>query len=118
VFDVGVGEVLVLLIVGLLLLGPERLPRYAAQAGRLMRQARSLAEGARTQLVDAAGVDPDSLRDLPSLADLHPRRMAAAMLADSEVGDPAPMRPEPAARAVSDTPAPATGAARLDPDAT
>lgn len=116
-FDVGFGEILVFLVVGLLLLGPERLPRYAAQAGRLMRQARSLAEGARTQLVDAAGVDPDSLRDLPSLADLHPRRMASSLLADVTEGGPAPARSQSATGGASGSPA-STGGARVDPDAT
>lgn len=80
--DIGIGEILVLLVVGLLLLGPDRLPRYAAQVGRLLRQVRTLAEGARTQLVESAGVDPDSLRDLSSLADLHPRRLATSLLSD------------------------------------
>jgi len=144
VLDIGIGEILVLLVVGLLLLGPDRLPRYAAQVGRLLRQVRTLAEGARTQLVESAGVDPDSLRDLSSLADLHPRRLATSLLSDvpgvaapAAPGSASPAAPAPAAQGSaspgsassapaapaasgSATSAPAASAARtpLDPEAT
>ncbi|HLF30879.1 MAG TPA: Sec-independent protein translocase protein TatB [Xanthomonadales bacterium] len=40
-FEVGFSEVVLLLIVGLLVLGPERLPRVARTLGGLTRKARS-----------------------------------------------------------------------------
>lgn len=40
-FEVGFSEVVLLLIVGLLVLGPERLPRVARTLGGLSRKARS-----------------------------------------------------------------------------
>ena len=39
-FDIGMGELGLLAVVGLLVLGPERLPRVARTAGALLRKAR------------------------------------------------------------------------------
>jgi len=41
VFDVGFAEILLLSLIGLLVLGPERLPRVARTLGGLARKARS-----------------------------------------------------------------------------
>lgn len=49
-FDVGFTELLVLFVIGLLTLGPERLPRVAAQLGRWMGKARRTAHQLRMQL--------------------------------------------------------------------
>ena len=47
-FDsVGWGEILVLIVAGLFILGPERLPSAAAWVGRSIRQVRKYATGAR-----------------------------------------------------------------------
>ncbi|MCX6422607.1 MAG: twin-arginine translocase TatA/TatE family subunit [Actinobacteria bacterium] len=35
-FDIGIGEIIVLAILGLVVFGPERLPKAAADAGRLV----------------------------------------------------------------------------------
>ncbi|NIM71234.1 MAG: twin-arginine translocase subunit TatB [Xanthomonadales bacterium] len=40
-FDVGFAEIFLLALIGLLVLGPERLPRVARTLGGLMRKARS-----------------------------------------------------------------------------
>jgi sec-independent protein translocase protein TatB len=48
-------EFVILVVVGLIVLGPERLPEYAAKLGRLVRQARTMAENARSQLGDELG---------------------------------------------------------------
>ena len=49
-FDPGITEVLVIFVIGLLILGPERLPRVAAQLGRWMGKARRTAHQLRMQL--------------------------------------------------------------------
>ena len=54
-FNIGPMELVVLVIVGLVVLGPERLPDLARDAGRLLRSLRDLAQGARTQLRDELG---------------------------------------------------------------
>jgi sec-independent protein translocase protein TatB len=49
-FDVGFSELVLLFVIGLLILGPERLPRVAAQLGRWMGKARRTAHQLRMQI--------------------------------------------------------------------
>ncbi|MGD2167632.1 MAG: Sec-independent protein translocase protein TatB [Gammaproteobacteria bacterium] len=49
-FDVGFSELVLLFVIGLLILGPERLPRVATQLGRWMGKARRTAHQLRMQL--------------------------------------------------------------------
>jgi sec-independent protein translocase protein TatB len=49
-FDVGFSELVLLFIIGLLILGPERLPRVATQIGRWVGRARRTATQLRHQL--------------------------------------------------------------------
>ncbi|GEL18589.1 Sec-independent protein translocase protein TatB [Pseudonocardia asaccharolytica] len=77
-FDsIGWAEILVLLVVGLFVLGPERLPGAAAWLGRAIRQVREYATGARDQLRNELGPEFDELRrpleDLRGLRDFNPR---------------------------------------------
>ncbi len=52
-FGVGVLEALVILVVALLVLGPEQLPRLAYKLGAILQQARqSIAEARDTVIVD------------------------------------------------------------------
>jgi sec-independent protein translocase protein TatB len=55
------GELLVIALLALLVIGPERLPHYAAQLGRLVREARRLAVGARDQVKAELGPDFDDV---------------------------------------------------------
>jgi sec-independent protein translocase protein TatB len=86
-FDsLGWGEILVLIVIGLFVLGPERLPSAAAWLGRSVRQIRQYAQGAREQLRSEIGPEFDSLRkpleDLRSIRDLNPRRAMSRHLFD------------------------------------
>ncbi len=58
---IGGGELLALLVIGLLVLGPERLPKYAAEAGRFIRTVRTMAAKAREEV--RSSLEPE-LRDL------------------------------------------------------
>jgi sec-independent protein translocase protein TatB len=49
-FDVGFWELLLIFGVGLMILGPERMPRVAAQVGRWVGRARRTATQLRRQL--------------------------------------------------------------------
>src|SRR5690606_9439373 len=78
VFDsVGWGEVLVLVVAGLFILGPERLPSAAAWVGRTIRQVRGYATGARDSLRKELGPEFDELRkpleELQGLRNFNPR---------------------------------------------
>jgi sec-independent protein translocase protein TatB len=67
VFDIGAPEVLVVLIVALLVFGPDRLPEMARQAGSWMRDLRRMVANARRDLSDGLGVDAADLRKLQNL---------------------------------------------------
>jgi sec-independent protein translocase protein TatB len=54
-FNIGPLELIVLAVVGLIVLGPDRLPGLAKDAARMIRTLRDLATGARTQLRDELG---------------------------------------------------------------
>jgi sec-independent protein translocase protein TatB len=71
VFDVGAGEVIGLAVVALVVVGPEKLPRYAADAARMLRQVRKLASEARDEVTRELGPE---LKDL-DLSDLDPRQL-------------------------------------------
>lgn len=105
-FDIGIGEIIVIAIVGLLVFGPEKLPRAAADAGRMLKQVRQMAATARQDLADSAGVDlTETIDTVKSLGDLHPRKLATSMLQDE---------PPSATKASKDTTVPPS----FDPDAT
>lgn len=122
-FDIGLGEIVIIAVIGLLVFGPDRLPKAAADGARWLRQIRGMASGARQDLADSAGVDlSDAVDTVKELRDLHPKRLAASLLDDPD--DDAPAPPGNAA-----TPDGRTGAARsgegepkprpaFDPDAT
>jgi TatA/E family protein of Tat protein translocase len=51
--SLGAPEILVILVVALLVLGPDRLPEAARQAGRFIAEARRLTSGFEAELRDA-----------------------------------------------------------------
>ena len=78
--NVGWGELLLLAVIGLVVLGPERLPKAAADAARMLRQLRAMARNATADLKAELGPE---MADL-DLASLHPRRMVQSMLLDDD----------------------------------
>ena len=54
-FDINGWELLLLGVLAVIVLGPERLPEYAAKFGRFVRQARAMADRAKEQLKDEMG---------------------------------------------------------------
>ena len=54
---IGGSEFLLLLLIGLLVLGPERLPRVASQLGRWLGQARRMTRVMRRQLEEELDVE-------------------------------------------------------------
>ena len=128
--SVGWGEIFVLVVAGLFILGPERLPSAAAWVGRTTRQVREYATGARDQLRRELGPEFDELRkpleDLRGLRDFNPRTAVRRTLFD----DPEPpvkpnghpvngADPAPGVNgAVAATPLPQGERPPIDPDAT
>jgi sec-independent protein translocase protein TatB len=124
-FDsIGWAEVLVLVLAGLFILGPERLPSAAAWMGRTVRQIREYASGAREQLRSELGPEFDELRkpldDLRTIRDLNPRRMMSKhLLEDFDDIKPNgyPNMPVPESKPTS-RPLEAGERPPIDPDAT
>ncbi|HWC81969.1 MAG TPA: Sec-independent protein translocase protein TatB [Pseudonocardiaceae bacterium] len=89
-FDISWGEFLVLIVAGLFILGPERLPGAAAWLGRTVRQVRDYATGARDQLKSELGPEFDDLRkpleDLRELRSFNPRTTITKHLLDATGG--------------------------------
>jgi sec-independent protein translocase protein TatB len=61
VFDINPGELVVLLVVALVVIGPERLPKYAAELGRIVRDVRAFARNAREQVRAEMGEEFDDV---------------------------------------------------------
>jgi sec-independent protein translocase protein TatB len=74
--NLGFAEILVLAVIGLIVFGPERLPRALKDAGRMLRELRTLARGAATDLKAELGPE---MADL-DLRSLHPRRFVEQAL--------------------------------------
>jgi sec-independent protein translocase protein TatB len=64
VFNVGIGEILVIVLVCLMVFGPERLPEIARQLGRALGKLRITTQGALDQLRDEANLQELNLPDL------------------------------------------------------
>lgn len=86
-FDVGLGEMVVLVVLALVIFG-EKLPQAAAQAGRALRQLRQMANNAKADLQEGLGPE---FKDF-DLADLHPRTFVRKHLLEDLDDDGAPVR--------------------------
>ena len=67
---IGFAEFMVIGVVALLVFGPDRLPDFARQAGRMVRQVRNLSRQARDDIRSELGPDYSDFE----LTDLDPRR--------------------------------------------
>ena len=97
--DVNGWELILLIVVGILVLGPERLPEYAGKLAGMVRQARNLATNARTQLKDQMGPefeDVDWRQFDPRQYD--PRRIVREALLDDLTPEPADEPEKPSVR--------------------
>ena len=63
-FNVGLGEIVIIVLVTLLLFGPERLPQMARQAGRWLGRLRLTTQDALDQLKDETDLKDLNLPDL------------------------------------------------------
>ena len=82
-FDLSFTKLLILAVIALVVFGPDRLPGLASQAGRLLRELRKMAEGARTELQDQLGPEFSQF----DLNDLNPKHFVRKHLLDDLNGD-------------------------------
>jgi sec-independent protein translocase protein TatB len=78
--NVGWGEMLVLVIAGLVILGPERLPGAIRWTSSALRQARDYISGATSQLREDLGPEFEDLREpLYSTATIRSSRVSSTI---------------------------------------
>jgi len=96
--DISPEKFLLIAVVGLLIVGPDRLPKMVAEAVKWLRFLREQAAGARREIVAAADIDPsitDELRrSVSDIAELHPKRLMGSILSDDALAS-APAPPPP-----------------------
>ena len=125
-FNVGGGEILVILLLALLVLGPDKLPEYARKAGRYMNEFRRMTSGFQEEFrsaMDLGGTASDpsspSTTSVDSDGDALSRATEGPTLlprADAEPLTPPP--PAPAVTPPSASSAPATPNAAFSADIT
>jgi sec-independent protein translocase protein TatB len=115
-FNVGGGELLVIMLVALIVLGPQRLPGAARQVGKVMGDIRRVSSGFQQELKDAFDAESD---DTPARR-AEPVPLARAV-ADADADD-RDRSSAPASRSLREVPAgdtaaaPPAGAAGVAPD--
>jgi sec-independent protein translocase protein TatB len=78
VFGLSIEKLLVLAVIAIVVFGPERLPKVAAQAARTLRDLRRLAEGATSDLREGLGPEFSDF----DVTDLNPRNFVRKHLLD------------------------------------
>jgi sec-independent protein translocase protein TatB len=106
-FNVGGGEVLVILIAALIVLGPDKLPNAARQVGKYLAEFRKISQGFQDELKSAM--------DITAVPDPEPVAYPPAEPPTSEPAEQAAEAPEapgePAAAPTSEPAAPTSGPA-------
>jgi sec-independent protein translocase protein TatB len=87
-FDFGAGELIGLAILGMVLVGPEKLPGLAAQAAKFIKKARTLAASATNELKENLGPGFEDLKP----ADLNPKTFVKKQI--EAVMDETPAKPK------------------------
>ena len=89
-FDINGWEFILLLVVALLVIGPERLPEYSAKLAKLVKQVRGLADTAKVQLREQMGPEFDDI----DWRQYDPRQYDPRRIVREALLDPSPMEPE------------------------
>ena len=64
--SLGATEILVILVVALIVLGPKRLPEAGRQIGRAMSEVRRWSQSVQSEIKDVIDVDPDASSSRPT----------------------------------------------------
>lgn len=99
--SIGWPEILVLLVIGLFVFGPDRLPTVARDAAGAMKKVREMVSGARAQIGEEFGEDFAGLQ----LTTLNPREFVRRQLMDE---NPEPLIKRSATTMSAYTPKPVT----------
>ncbi|HYO41477.1 MAG TPA: sec-independent translocase [Nocardioidaceae bacterium] len=78
-FGIGLPELMVIIVVAVIVFGPDRLPDFARQAGRLVRQVRQFTQAARDDIRSELGPEFADFE----ITDLDPRRAVRKYIEDA-----------------------------------
>ena len=89
-FGIGLPELMVIVVIAVIVFGPDRLPEFARQAGRFVRQVRQFTQTARDDIRTELGPEFADFE----LTDLDPRRAVRKYIQDAwdEPSDEQPAR--------------------------
>lgn len=91
-FNIGTGELLVIGLIALIVLGPDKLPQAARQVGQFTSEARKIANGFRREMKNAM----DDVSDTPEPRDdRRPDRQLTSPPTDAQPIDVDPVEAEP-----------------------
>jgi len=90
-FDIGGGELIGLAILGLILVGPERLPKLASEAASLVRRIQRISHAATQELRENLGPGFENLQP----ADLNPKTFIRKQLNEALEEQEEQSRPQP-----------------------
>ena len=113
-FDIGFSEVLLIFVIALVVLGPEKLPRAASQVGRWIGRARAMARQFKDQLEEEVNLENvrKAHKEAAAKEEAAPKNKDAAgdaaSGADTGSAAGATASPEPGAQAQIEAPAPTT----------
>lgn len=117
VFDINGFELLIILLLAIILVGPDRLPEYVSGLRSVVKRVRSLLTEGRTALRDEFGEDLDWSQYDPRQYD--PRRIVReALLEEDDVVAASPRRQRRASSGSTPSVPVAVAVAAEDPDAT
>ena len=80
-FNIGGGELIVILVIALIVLGPEKLPDAVRRAGRIYGELRRMSSGFQSELRDA--ID-EPMKEIRSTTDLVKSTFTGGIGADDE----------------------------------
>jgi sec-independent protein translocase protein TatB len=96
VFDLSLPKLLVLAVIALVIFGPNELPQIASQVGRALRDLRTIAESAKSELREGLGPEFAGFE----IEDLNPKRFVEKhLLGDLNADQAARQQPAPQAAA-------------------
>lgn len=111
-FDISLDKLLLVLVIAVIVIGPERLPGYAQKLGQLVRGLRDMANGARSRMREELGPEFDEVdwkKFDPRTYD--PRRIVREALADEVPAATKPARIGAGAKTASGHPGTAAATA-------
>jgi sec-independent protein translocase protein TatB len=80
VFGLDIEKILVLLVIAVVIFGPDQLPKVAQQTGRALRDLRRLADSATKDLREGLGPEFEDF----DVSDLHPKNFVRKHLMDED----------------------------------